>query len=168
MRFVLERVKKHLDYISYKMPLKKLIAHLESLERDVVNTFDAQLPNMLNIVTDEQINQLNDGLNADGDLLEKNDGIYYPYAPSYTAYKRARGGKVDRVDLKLTGAFHRGTRTYKTGKLKANITSINSKTTKLKTEFDKIFGLSPVRAEKAEDRFRPELIKIVKSKITSK
>jgi len=129
------------------LPLDKLIANLEALERNVTNTLDAQLPNDLHLITELQREQLNDGLNSKGDLLEKNDGVYYPYAPSYERYKRSKGGRVDRVDLKLTGKFHAGIRTYKTGKLSAGITSIDSKTKKLETEFDNIFGLSPIKKE---------------------
>jgi hypothetical protein len=147
------------------MPLTKLIKNLEILEQEVKKTFDAFLPNYLGEVTEVQKEQLNEGLNSEGGLLMKTNSNYYPYSPSYTAYKRAKGLQTNVVDLKLTGAFQRGIRTYKTGTMKANITSVDSKTTKLKTEFNNIFGIAPQMTDKLGAKFIKPISNIVKSKL---
>lgn len=125
-------------------PLDSWLYKLRNLKTIIEDEMDRTLNNNKDVLADVQREQLSDGINSDGDRLERADKAYYPYALSYARYKRARGGRVDVIDLKLTGRFHRLIQARRIGRLKYVLFSTDSKEESLTTKYEKVFGISNV------------------------
>lgn len=150
------------------MPLTKLINNLKELQTYVVNTLDSTVNEDFQRITELEKERLSKGINADGERLERKDSDNYPYSPAYKKFKRAKGGQVDVVDLKLNGDYHRGINTQKTGKLKGKIYSTDSKEKFLPNQYEKIHGVSPQDKNTFEKEYSKKVIQVTRKKITSK
>lgn len=145
------------------MPLTKWINTLKHLELNLNNGLDQDVNSMLGEFADMQRDRIDKGVNAEGERLERNTGEYYPYSPSYTKYKRAKGGKVNVVDLNLTGNFTRDIKATKVGKGKVHLWSTDYKNGILQSNYDAIFGFSPQQVEKLKEMFKQMLFKRIKT-----
>lgn len=150
------------------MPLEKLIARLEQLDTLVTNQLDAELPNELQNIADMQRERLEKGINTKGTALERNDANEKPYSKAYTKIKRAKGGQVAHVDLKLNGDYHEGIRAYKSGKMQATIKSIDFKDEILASQYNDILGLSPDQEKEFGAEYAKSINKVVRKFVTDK
>lgn len=148
------------------MPLERLINNLKnlkvSLESNLDNTINANLSNLEQMQRD----RLNKGENSEGDKLRREEG-FYPYSPQYAKYKRARGGQVKFVDLKLDGDFHAGIDAKKVGKGKVTLYSKDKKEKFLSSQYKGIYGFAPNQRQELNNIFVPEIIRAARERITN-
>lgn len=149
------------------MSLKTLISNLKTLQPYVEQRLDGQINVHLQQMANMERERLSQGKNKDNELLRRNEG-FYPYSPQYTKYKRAKGGRVDVVDLKLDGDYHKGITASKTGRLKATLYSRDKKDNFLPNNYDGIHGLTNNNKALIKESIAPVIVKAVKDKITSK
>jgi len=150
------------------MGLKTLISNLNQLKNHVETTLDANIQANLNEFADMERERLKDGIGNDGEPLEREGAGYYPYTPAYTKYKRSKGGRVDVVDLKLTGSYADQISASRTGKHKATLYSRDNKDRFLSEQYPKTHGFSPEQKQEVKQMFIPKLLEASKRKITSK
>jgi hypothetical protein len=96
----------------------------------------AELSANTDVIEDLNAAQLEQGLRADDTQITPK------YSPNYAAFKRHLGRPAEVVDLKLTGAYHKGI-TAKVSKYVVDITNTDSKNRKLQSKYGfSIIGLS--------------------------
>jgi hypothetical protein len=149
------------------MSVQPLINNLKQLKQHLENTLDAQVNANLTEFADMQRDRLDTGKNNEGDNLTRNEG-FYPYSPKYTAYKRAKGGQVNFVDLKLNGDFHAGITATKVGKSRVTLYSKDKKERFLPSQYTGIYGFSPNQKKELNDMFKPRIVEAAKFKITNR
>ena len=168
--------------------LEKLINNLKQLRQHLENKLDSQVNTNLANFAEMQRDRLNEGKNKEGENLKRNEEFYpyssegknkegenlkrnegfYPYSSTYKKYKKARGGQVNFVDLKLDGNFHAGITATKVGRGKITLYSKDKKDKFLPNQYEGIYGFSPNQENELNDLFKSPLIKAVKEKITNK
>jgi hypothetical protein len=151
------------------MPLTRWINNLKNLKQNLENDLNNIIPKFFNDLEKLERDRLSQGMTADGTVLMRKGSNYYPYSQMYVPMKRRRGGQVRVVDLKLTGAFHRGITATKIGRNKVQIYSRDSKDAKLNEKYDGIHGFSDKNKQEDIPRmFEPEIIISVERNLTKK
>lgn len=147
--------------------LTKLINNLKRIrsegEKMLASAITEYLPDMAQM----QRTRLEEGRDAKGDRLERNNGDWYPYSPRYAAKRKKLGLQTDHVDLKVTGAFHKGISAKKTANNAVRLGSSDEKSVFLEKQYDDIFGFDRSQQERVQVLVGGELESNVRRLITA-
>lgn len=126
------------------MTLEQLIHNLELLrdtERVLNDAIDSELTAA---ATELNKKQLLKGETNEGEKIKRKGVDYEGYSRSYKRIKAAKGGQVNHIDLKLTGAYQNSFETVNNGnrlKLEVNENDKN-KLASIEDNYENIYGLT--------------------------
>jgi len=149
------------------MAFENLIRNLLHIEQTAQSALDQEINGNLEKLADMQRARLSEGKDTDGNKIQRIGGSD-KYTPAYARKKQKLGGKVDRIDLKLSGDYHEGIKAKKISKQKVAMFSEDFKEKFLPIQYKKVDGISEEQAKEIESDFVKGIIRKVKTKITNR